>query len=248
MRLNLFKENNSLRIFIRRHRADGAAQIEECELCRLGPGDIEDTATLHNEVANGLSHEIFVPSPYEEIKRFLGGEGLAVGIRSGGKLVAARTVKMSRAWANEASEEYEMDFGADEFPAVTGFCVVDWAYRGNNVQYLTQYLVEDIVSSGHTSLVTTVSPKNIFSLNNILVCNFRIIGLKEIYGGYLRYILKKDFRPSLLPIWTHGHRQINIRDKAAQIEAIAEGYAGYKLVRKHTSGFHILYAKVAAEA
>lgn len=30
------------------------------------------------------------------------------------------------------------------------------------------------------------------------------------------------------------------------MKAIAEGYAGYKLVRKHKSGFHILYAKTAA--
>ncbi|MFR5881518.1 MAG: hypothetical protein ACLUEQ_12315 [Cloacibacillus evryensis] len=245
--MNLFDESNSRKIFIRRHNTDGAAIIAECELCRLGPEDIEETAALHDEVANGLSRDIFAASPYEEIERFLGSEGLAVGIRHKGKLVTARTVKMGRGWTEEAVKSFEIELDGDEFPAVTGFCVVDWEFRGNNVQYLTQYLVEDIVAREHTSLLTTVSPKNIFSLENILTCNFRIIGIKEVYGGYLRFILKKDFRSSLLPIWTHGHLQIPIRDKAAQMKAIAEGYAGYKLVRKHKSGFHILYAR-AAEA
>lgn len=244
--MNLFKESNSRKIFIRRHSAEGASQIAECELCRLGPEDIEEMAALHNGVAKGLSRDIFAASTYEELERFLSDEGLSIGIRHKGKLVTARTIKMGRAWTDEALEAYEIKLDEDERPAVTGFCVVDWEFRGNNVQYLTQYLVEDIVAETHTSLITTVSPKNIFSLDNILTCNFRIVGIKEVYGGYLRFILKKDFRPSLLPIWTHGHLQIPIRDKSAQMKAIAEGYAGYKLVRKHKSGFHILYAKTAA--
>ncbi len=244
--MNLFRESNSRKIFIRKHNANGAAQLAACELCRLGPGDVAETAALHNEVANGLSRDIFAASPYEEIERFLGGEGLAVGIRYEGRLVTARTIKMADGWVREAADSFGMTLEDDELPAVTGFCVVDWEFRGNNVQYLTQYIVEDVVAETHTSLITTVSPKNIFSLNNILTCNFRIIGIKEVYGGYLRFILKKDFRPSLLPIWTHGHLQIPIRDKAAQMKAIAEGYAGYKLVRKHKSGFHILYARTAA--
>ena len=70
--MNLFDESNSRKIFIRRHNTDGAAIIAECELCRLGPEDIEETAALHDEVANGLSRDIFAASPYEEIERFLG--------------------------------------------------------------------------------------------------------------------------------------------------------------------------------
>ena len=237
------RENGSFRIFIRRHYADGSAKLEKCTVYRLGPEETDDAAALHDEVAKGVSRKIFAASAYSEIERFLGEDGLAVGIRSCDKLVALRTLRMERRWADEALEEYELNLDPDEAPAVTGFCVVDRAFRGNNVQYLTQYLIENAVSERHTSIITTVSPLNIFSLDNILVCNFRIIGIKEVYGGYLRYIMKKDFRSSLAPVRTHGHRQIGIRDTDAQIRAIEEGYVGYKLVRKHTEGFHILYAR-----
>lgn len=240
--MKLLKEKDAFKIFIRRHHADGSAKVEACRVYRLGPEDITDAVLLHDEVAKGVSKKIFVASACSEIERFLGEDGLAVGIRSCDKLVALRTLRMDRSWADEALEEYELNLDPDEAPAVTGFCVVDRAFRGNNVQYLTQYLIENAVSERHTSIITTVSPLNIFSLDNILVCNFRIIGIKEVYGGYLRYIMKKDFRSSLAPLWTHGHRQIGIRDIKAQLRALEEGFVGYKLVRKHTEGFHILYA------
>lgn len=241
--MKLSDKNGSFKIFIRRHNADGSAKLEECRVYRLRAEETNEAAALHDKVAKGVSGKIFVPSPYSEIKRFLGEDGLAVGIRSGDDLIALRTLRLDQEWADEALQEYGLHLDPEEAPAVTGFCVVDRAFRGNNVQYLTQYLVEDAVAGRHTSIVTTVSPCNIFSLNNVLVCNFRIVGIKEVYGGYLRFIMKKDFRPSLVPIWTHGHRQIGIRDTDAQLKAINEGFVGYKLVRKHTEGFHILYAK-----
>ena len=85
------------------------------------------------------------------------------------------------------------------------------------------------------------SQTNAYNFYNVML--FLAVGIKELCGGYLRFIMKKDFRPSLAPIRTHGDRQIGIRDTDAQPRAIKEGFVGYKLVRKHTEGFHILYVK-----
>ena len=231
-------------IFIRRHFSDGSAGVCRCLIRRLTPEDYSAALTLHDEVSHGLSREIFAASSPADIARFLSDEACAVGVWREKKLVALRTIKLSDAWTAEALKDYGLAGDCGEKPAVTGFCVVDWEFRGNNVQFLTYYMSEELVSRSHDSLFTTVSPKNIFSLENILKCNFRIIGINKVYGGYLRFILKKDFRPTLAPLWTHGHEQIPIRDKKRQLDALANGYAGYRLVRK-PSGFHILYAQVS---
>ena len=38
---------------------------------------------------------------------------------------------------------------------------------------------------------TTVSPENLYSLNNALASGFTIAARREMYGGYDRYLLKK---------------------------------------------------------
>lgn len=231
-------------IYIRRHLSNGSVALCRCHISTLGPEDYDAAVRLHDEVAHGLSQEIYCPSSHEELRRYLSDDGLAIGVWNEEKLVSLRTIKMDDDWARYTCETFGVECLPEERPATTGFCVVDREFRGNNVQFLTQYLAEGRVSEEHTSLITTVAPKNIFSLDNVLKCNFRIIGLKKVYGGFLRFVLMKAFRPGLTPLWTHGHLQIPIRDKKRQLDALANGFCGYRLIRK-PSGFHILYAKVS---
>ena len=120
--------------------------------------------------------------------------------------------------------------------------MVDREFRGNNIQFLTQFYAENIVSRSFDSVITTVSPKNIFSLQNVLACGYHIIAIEWIYGGYLRFVLKKEFRP-IDPLWTHGHLRIPIRDIKRQKQALSNGCVGYKIIRG-PSGFAILYGRV----
>jgi hypothetical protein len=55
--------------------------------------------------------------------------------------------------------------------------------------------------------------------------------------------MKKDLARNM-PIWTHGHLVVSINDIPRQRSAIADGYVGYKLIRKHR-GFSVLYAAMA---
>lgn len=227
-------------VYVRRHRPDGSMMVVPCVMSVLAPEDLDDAVRIHDEVAHGLSREIFVPSTREEIEMYLGGEGLAVGIKHEGRLICLRTVILDREWARFAAEGMGLEPEAAEGAACTGFCVVDKEFRGNNVQFLSQYYAENIIAASCDKILTTVSPHNIFSLHNVLDCNFRIIGLKEIYGGHIRYVLRKEFRPAF-PLWAHWHVQIPIWDFDRQRGALNAGTVGYKLARM-PSGMHVLYA------
>ena len=45
---------------------------------------------------------------------------------------------------------------------------------------------------GGKALFTTISPDNLFSLNNALLTGYKVVATKPLYGGKLRHILKKD--------------------------------------------------------
>ena len=78
-------------VYVRRHRPDGSMMVVPCVMSLLSPDDFEDAVRLHDEVAHGLSMDIFVPSAPDEIQRYLGGEGLSVGIKHEGRLICLRT-------------------------------------------------------------------------------------------------------------------------------------------------------------
>jgi hypothetical protein len=221
---------------------DGRALTVPCTIEVLSRKDEDISIKLHNEVAHGLSREIFAASTEDDLKRFLGKEGLAVGTRYEDRLICLRTLKTSPEWVRESLMDYNLAPERYSNSAVTGFCVVDREFRGNNIQFLSQFYAENIVSKKHDSVVTTVSPKNIFSLQNVLACGYYIIAIEWTYGGFLRFVLKKEFYPAY-PLWTHGHLRIPIREIKKQQEAISKGNVGYKIVR-NPRGFIMLYGRV----
>lgn len=236
-------ENNVvMQLFVQRHMPDGRSLTVPCTIEVLSEKDEKFSIELHNEVALGLSRDIFAASTEEELRRFLTEDGIAVGARYDGRLVCLRTLKISPDWVRESLADYSLSPERYEHSAVTGFCVVDREFRGNNIQFLTQFYAENIVSRRFDSVVTTVSPKNIFSLQNVLACGYYIIAIEWTYGGFLRFVLKKEFYPTY-PLWTHGHLRIPIREIKKQQEAISKGNVGYKIVR-NPRGFIMLYGRV----
>lgn len=231
-----------MHIFVQRHMPDGRALTVPCSIEVLSKDDENISIELHNEVAHGLSREIFAASTEEDLKRFLSEEGISIGARYEDRLICLRTLKTSPDWVRESLKDYNLAPERYVNSVVTGFCVVDREFRGNNIQFLTQFYAENIVSKKYDSIVTTVSPKNIFSLQNVLACGYYIIGIEWTYGGFLRFILKKEFYP-VYPLWTHGHLRIPIREIKKQQEAILKGNVGYKIVRG-PRGFMMLYGRV----
>ncbi|MDO5562350.1 MAG: hypothetical protein Q4F74_01920 [Synergistaceae bacterium] len=225
-----------------KHFKDGHTIMAPCVVSILSPDDYKGLKKAYKEVSEGLSPEIFAPYSDDELKRFLSEDGIVVGVHYKKQIISARSVKISPEWVTEFSEGLGgLDCHANT-TAVTGFCAVAGEFRGNNIQFLTQYYMENLlVALGKSMLVTTIAPNNIFSLANVLNCKYCITRIRNAYGGYLRYVLKKDLwhTPHLFP---HGHMTIPYHNLAQQKEALDAGYVGYKLI-KRTKGMALLFGR-----
>lgn len=238
-------DSNGRRIFLYRHTRNGRSQVVPCTVSFMTMSDLPEAERLHYDATNGLSREIFMPTPTEDLVRLLGDEGFSLGVWFEGKLISMRSVVTGKEWMDETLEKMGFQASESNRTAFTDHCIVDREFRGNDVQFLTHYWIEDRIAEQFDSILTTVAPRNIFSLQNILACNFLIVGLKEMYGGHLRYIMSKHFSADV-PIWTNGHLVIPITDVERQQRVVAANYVGYKSIRKHR-GFSILYAPVGTE-
>jgi hypothetical protein len=197
-------------------------------------------------VTKGLSREIFAPTPYGELLRLLGDDGMSLGVWFGDRLICMRAVVTEHKWMGEILAHMGVGPDGGNRTCYTDHCIVDKEFRGNNVQFLTHCGIENYVADRFDKIYTTVAPKNIFSLQNILSCNFIIVGLKSLYGGHTRFLLSKTFKPTA-SLWTNGHLVVPIADVEFQKKIISQGYVGYKSIRKHRS-FSILYAPLSEAA
>lgn len=227
-------------VSVRKIFDDGRTMIVPCTFTVLSHEDIGEIVRLQHEVASGLSPEIFVRTEESEISKFLGDEGITIGVAYEGRLICARTVKTAKQWVDKSISELGYFPTNDKKMAITDFCIVDPEFRGNNMQFLTQYYAECILTQTHDTIVTTVSPKNSWSLTNVLACGYCIVGIKDAYGGYLRYVLEKEFHPDYC-IKANEHVSIRYKDMKKQKEAIDEGMIGYKIVQ-HPRGREVLFA------
>jgi hypothetical protein len=90
--------------------------------------------------------------------------------------------------------------------------------------------MEAYLRDNYDSLYVTVSPRNLVSLRNIISCGFQAFQLKELYGGHMRYILRKDLKASFF-IRTKRHESALLRDYRAQQNLMNKGKVGYRLLR-----------------
>lgn len=229
------------RVYLYRHGYSGRSVVVPCRLALLGPEHFVEAERLHFDATRGLGPEIFVPTDREDLQRLLTADGISIGVWYEDELVCMRAVQIAGDWVNYTLEKMEMEPDANCRTAITDHCVVSKRFRGNNVQFLTHYEIEYMIADRCDTILTTVAPSNIFSLKNILACNFQIMALGVMYGGFLRYTLVKEFTPSK-PIWTNWHHNVPIRDVERQQKLIANGCIGYKLLRTSPKGFSILYA------
>ena len=87
----------------------------------------------------------------------------------------------------------------------------------------------------------TVSPKNYPAVSNLLKGGLVIKGLKEKYGGKLRYILYQNLA---MPISRGIEHTITIKntDIEGQRKALMQGYYGYE-ARKQAGSFETCYGR-----
>ncbi|MDD1741800.1 MAG: hypothetical protein LUQ47_00555 [Methanotrichaceae archaeon] len=124
--------------------------------------------------------------------------------------------------------------------------VVHPAYRGNSLQKrMTYHHLKIIWERGYKHVCCTVSPNNPISLKNIMSCGFMIRGLKHKFGGYMRYIMYKNFDHFFRG---KPEKKIDLmgNDIIGQINLLNLGYQGFEM-ELTPNGYKVLYERVSSE-
>ncbi|MDR2180612.1 MAG: hypothetical protein LBP21_09905 [Synergistaceae bacterium] len=204
-----------------------------CVLRRLTLEDKDEALALHRVMSASANPETFVPGTDEDFLHILEGAGVVLGVQEGKRIVCMRTVLFQPHDDEVLSEDMGLLPHQMKRMAFIEYCVVHRDYRGNNLQFLTYYHMENLLWEDFDYLYTTVSPRNIFSLRNVMDCGFYAFQLKERYGGYMRYLLRKDLKHST-SIRTKRHESVLLHNYSAQQHIMEKGKVGYRLIRSMT--------------
>ncbi len=231
---------NALQFFLQQ-KMQGKLVNVLCTMRMLRRDDVKEAVDFHRRITDEIGDSSFFAED-NTLKESVLGEGAAVGVYVHHELVALRSISYEKSFVDDAMKDLGFDESERPHMAVMDFCVTNPAFRGNNLQYITYIFMENILYPSRYHLQSTVSPKNVFSLNNILKCGFYCVGFTEKYGGHSRFVFYKNLRrPSR--IVTRGHKEILLRDYRHHPTVIAEGYVGYKVKHK-ADGMVMLYGKL----
>ena len=211
-----------------------------CTLRILGEDDIGEAVTFHKRITDEIGDAGFFAED-NTIVESIRGEGAVSGIFAEGRLIALRAVSYVKEYVDDALEDLGLDPSEAGNTAVMDFCVTDSAFRGNSIQFFTYLFMENILYPNRYHLHTTVSPKNIFSLTNILKCGFHAMRFKSKYGGHPRFVLYKNLRKPMA-VQTRGHKVILLKSYDYHPKVFADGFVGYKVKHK-SNGMALLYGK-----
>lgn len=167
-----------------------AAQVRICT-----KQDLPELYALQQRVIAAMpDKELFVPNSEEEMARNVAYH-LTIAVWAEGKAIALGILR----YPGESGENYASHLGVPEsmwkYWANADTVIVDPLWRGNRLQ---QKLVELFVQWRRPEIVAmgcTVSPKNRFSLDNVLACGFTVRDRKIMYGCHDRYLLSRDLAP-----------------------------------------------------
>jgi GNAT superfamily N-acetyltransferase len=147
---------------------------------------------LQNEVRARMPHpEQFVPDTEEQIRQYVA-EDLCVGVWDGARLGAYFTLRYCG--ADEHNYANVLGLPREEWPrwANADSAVVHPDYRGNGLQRRMIETALRWLRPGIAGIGCTVSPENTYSLRNLQALGFAIACRREMYGGYDRYVMKKQ--------------------------------------------------------
>lgn len=165
----------------------GAFPIRKCTLT-----DLDAIMALQETVCLAIENqELFVPTVREQNAVYLEKPNFILGCFDGQKLIAF----CSFAVPGEDPENLGWDLGWPREKvcacAKLDTVVVHPAYRGGGLQ--RQLIRHSLALAGESHdiqfILTTVSPKNKYSLHNVQAAGFEICTKKLKYGGRERFIL-----------------------------------------------------------
>lgn len=210
----------------------------------LDESALQDILNLQDLIAQGLpSSEIFRLHGEDYFWSLFGSERSVIGIIVDERLVAYSLIYIP----GEEDENLGRDIGLtdDELKSVAHLqaAVVHPSFRGNRLQRrMGEVHLKVIEEMGFEHVLCTVSPKNPFSLRNILSNGFVIRDLKPKFEGSWRYIMYKN----LLHTASFYCKTVNIKgsDIEGQMDLLSRGYLGFDInfnIKLLSAGFEVCY-------
>lgn len=165
------------------------------ELRILNESHIDQIMKLQKEIIDGLEiRELYADSSKESFEECIKGEGKIVGCFTEEDGLVAMGVYAVYGY-DEENYGYDLGLKGEELLKVGQIesTIVKKEYRGNKLQNIICNIIEEFAKEDNMKIIgATVSPINKYSLNTFVNNGYTIEDEKIKYGGYRRYILKKE--------------------------------------------------------
>ncbi len=204
----------------------------------LDTSSIDEMLELQGYIYEMLpSKALFVKDNREDIKKAIE-NGFAIGVLDEkNAIVGYRLVAIPEASEQKTLEDDLYRKKAFIKPAHLETTIILPTYRGNQLQYKTLIMAQKLLKDNQvTDVLCTVSPYNVFSLNNVMRAGLRIKALKRKYAdkldngkGLWRFILHKPLKDTLCRDF-HLTTTIEIDHINTQQKLLGRGYEGVSLV------------------
>ena len=226
--------------------------IKKCELCFeseekyeiifLNENNLKDILRLQEDILLNLQDpELYAPASADLLSERLSKEQFVIGVLTEKRLIAFGIIHIP----GDAEDNLGRDIGMPEAMlnnvAHLQFIVVHPHYRGNSFQKkLAKNLLNVIEDMGYEHVLGTISPKNYFSLRNMLELDFVVKEIKIKYGGMLRCIIYRNIAKAN-PSWKEVAK-IKSSDINGQKMLIKRGFVGFA-ISDVAENFMIHYGK-----
>ncbi len=168
----------------------GAVPKVDIRLC--APDRLEAIKALQQKIYDGLPNpETFVCTSEAELKESLACD-ICIGAFDGDRLAAFTLMVINRPTRRNLVYLFDDTEQSARRSVTYDTTFIDPEFIGCGLQRFFITLKDRMaVSLGADTAYATVSPDNTYSLNNLLSNGFKTAGKKKLYGGHMRYILRK---------------------------------------------------------
>ncbi|WP_025786263.1 hypothetical protein [Sporosarcina sp. D27] len=210
---------------------------------KLTKRDLPEIIQLQTKVIEHLSVKTFLqPLTDEEFEYILDGNGLLVGVRAEGNLIAFRALMDP----GEDPEHLGEDAGIpkEQWSSVlySEITNVHPEFQGNGLQrQLGKIVMEDVDTDQYKYVCATVAPFNIASIKDKFELGMHIAALSVKYETLTRYIMMKNLVDDVSVV-NGDSIEVGMGETAKQQELLEAGWIGTS-IHEYDEGFVVIYKK-----
>lgn len=210
---------------------------------KLTTSDLPEIKQLQAKVIEHLSDKNFLqPLTDDEFEYILEGNGVLVGVRAEGSLIAFRALLDP----GEDAEHLGKDAGIPQkqwssvlYSEITN---VDPAFQGNGLQrQLGKIVMGEVDTEQYTYVCATVAPFNIASIKDKLELGMHIAALSVKYETLIRYIMMKNLATEAA-VTNDDPIEVGMGETTEQQKLLQAGWIGTS-IQLREEGYTVTYEK-----